>query len=134
MRFHQQGKILFKVLGALAGLVFMGFGVQERMEHSRIHKSGKRAVVEPIEQYTEFKKSGSSLYTAEFHFTTADGQAVVTKHSFPEEVLEDFKAERPVEVIYEARDPTSFVFASEKPSWTLVIVGALIFLAAIIFA
>jgi hypothetical protein len=108
--------------------------VQDRIEHSNIRKLGKRAVVEPIGQYTEFKQSGSSTYTAEFHYTTVDGQPIVTKSSFPEEVLEEFKAGKPVEVIYQANDPGTFVFASEKPSWTLIVVGAVIFLAAIVLA
>lgn len=134
MKPFQQGKLLFKVLGAVAGLVFAVAGFQERSELSRTLKNGKHAVVEPIKQYTEFKKSGSSTYTAEFRFKTEDGQQVVTKHSFPEEVLAEFKAARPVEIAYLPNDPTSFVFLKQTSSWLMVIGGVVLFLAAIILA
>ena len=120
----QQGKILFKILGVIAGLVFLGFGYKERSEVSNLKKHGERAVVEPISGYQEFKQGGSSTYTAEFHFTTADGRQMAVKHSFPEEVLEDFQAGRPVEIFYMPRSPSSFVFARDEGSWMLVGIGA----------
>ncbi|CAN7317758.1 DUF3592 domain-containing protein [Acidovorax sp. LjRoot129] len=134
MKRHQQGKLLFKLLGAAAGLVFVIAGFNERSELTSIQKRGKRAVVEPITQYTEFSKRGSSTYTAEFRFTTDDGRKMVVKHSFPEEVLADFKASKPVEIVYMPADPSNFVFAREKASWTLVAIGAALFLAALVLA
>src|SRR3954466_1672695 len=133
MRSHQQGKLLYKMLGVLAGLVFAGYGIQQRSELARLKKTGKIAIVEPIENYTEFSTNGSKTYTGEFHFTTEAGQNIVAKHSFPEEVLEDFKAGRPVEVVYQANDPATFIFAKEQSSWFLVIVGVAVALAALIF-
>ncbi|MES1264074.1 MAG: hypothetical protein ABUU24_00285, partial [Variovorax sp.] len=97
--------MLYKILGVIAGLVLVFFGFQGREEITGVQKRGKRAVAEPITNYTEFKQSGSSTYTAEFHFTTEDGQKIVAKHSFPEEVLEDFKAGKPVEVVYLPKEP-----------------------------
>lgn len=129
---RQQGKLLFKILGVLAGIVFIAFGMQERSELSRTLKIGKHAVVEPITQYTEFKKSGSSTYTAEFRFKTESGQQMVVKHSFPEEVLAEFKANRPVEIAYLPDDPSSFVFVKQASSWTLVLVGGALALAALL--
>ena len=129
---RQQGKLLFKILGVLAGIVFIAFGMQERSELSRTLKIGKHAVVEPITQYTEFKKSGSSTYTAEFHFKTESGQQMVVKHSFPEEVLAEFKANRPVEIAYLPNDPSNFVFVKQTASWTLVLVGGALALAALL--
>ncbi|MCZ8219226.1 MAG: hypothetical protein O9337_07405 [Acidovorax sp.] len=129
---RQQGKLLFKILGVLAGIVFIAFGMQERSELSRTLKIGKHAVVEPITQYTEFKKSGSSTYTAEFRFKTEGGQQMVVKHSFPEEVLAEFKANRPVEIAYLPNDPSSFVFVKQASSWTLVLVGGALALAALL--
>jgi len=134
MRHQQQGKVLYKILGVLAGLVFVGFGFQERSELSRLKKHGQRAVVEPISEYQQFKQSGSSTYTAEFHFTTADGQPAVVKHSFPEGVLEDFQAGRPVEIFYNPKDPTSFIFARDEGSWMLVGIGAALAIAALLLA
>lgn len=129
---RQQGKLLFKILGVLAGIVFIAFGMQERSELSRTLKIGKHAVVEPITQYTEFKKSGSSTYTAELRFKTESGQQMVVKHSFPEEVLAEFKANRPVEIAYLPNDPSSFVFVKQASSWTLVLVGGALALAALL--
>lgn len=129
---RQQGKLLFKILGVLAGIVFIAFGMQERSDLSRTLKIGKHAVVEPITQYTEFKKSGSSTYTAEFRFKTESGQQMVVKHSFPEEVLAEFKANRPVEIAYLPNDPSSFVFVKQASSWTLVLVGGALALAALL--
>lgn len=134
MRKHQRGRVLFKVLGSLAALVFIVYGFKERSDITSIQKRGKLATVEPISQYTQFKKSGSSTYTAEFHFKTEDGRAIVQKHSFPEEVLSDFKAGKPVRVYYLSNDPSTFSFEREKPSWFLVIGGAVFLVAVLIFA
>lgn len=134
MKTFQQGKLLFKILGAIAGLVFIVFGFQERSELSRTLKHGKHAVVEPITQYTEFKKRGSSTYTAEFRFKTEDGRQMVVKHSFPEEVLAEFKAARPVEIAYMPNDPTSFVFVKQQSSWMLVGAGVALLIAALLLA
>jgi len=134
MQRHQRGRVLFKVLGSLAALVFIAYGFKERSEITSIQKRGKLATVEPVAQYTEFKKSGSSTYTAEFHFKTEDGRAIVQKHSFPAEVLSDFKAGRPVRIYYLSNDPSTFVFEGEKPSWFLVAGGAIFLIAALILA
>ena len=134
MRSRSHGKILFKLLGALAALAFIGYGFKDRSEVTSIQKRGKIATVEPIEKYTEFKKSGSSTFTAEFHFKTEDGRDIVQKHSFPEEVLSDFKVGKPVQIVYLPNDPSTFVFAREKPGWTLVIVGAILLVAALLLA
>ncbi len=130
----QQGKLLFKLVGAIAAIAFIVFGFQERSEITSVKKMGKLATVEPITQYTEFKKSGSSTFTAEFHFKTEDGRQVVQKHSFPEEVLADFKAGKPVRIYYLPSDTSTFVFESDKPGWTLVIGGFVLLVAALVFA
>ena len=130
----QQGKVLFKVIGVIAGIVFLVAGMQERSELSKTLKYGKHAVVEPITQYTEFKKSGSSTYTAEFHFKTDAGQQMVVKHSFPEEVLAEFKANRSVEIAYMPNDPSGFVFVKQQSSWTLLLIGGALAIAALLLA
>lgn len=134
MRSRSHGKVLFKLLGALAALAFIGYGLKDRSEITSIQKRGKLATVEPITKYSEFKKSGSSTYTAEFHFKTEDGRQIVTKHSFPEDVLADFKAGKPVQIVYLPNDPGTFVFAKEKPGWALVIGGAVLLVAALLLA
>ena len=134
MKSRQQGKIVYKVLGVIVGLAFMGYGIQERLELASIQKNGKHATVEPIANYTEFNRRGSTTYTAEFHFKTEDGRQIVAKHSFPEEVLADFQASKPVEVVYLPNDPNTFVFAKQEPSWFLVLGGAALGIAAAIFA
>ena len=130
----QEGKVLFKILGVAAGLVFVAFGIKERHELSNLQSRGERAVVEPVTEYTEFSKSGSSTYTAEIRFVTEKGRQISMKHSFPEEVLEDFKAGRPVEVVYLPNNPQGFVFANQETSWTLEVIGGVVILAALILA
>jgi hypothetical protein len=129
MHSRAHGKVLFKALGALAALAFIGYGFKDRSEITDIQKHGMLATVEPIADYTEFKQGGSSTYTAEFHFKTKDGRDIVQKRSFPGEVLSDFNAGKPVQVFYLPNNPNTFVFASEKPGWTLVI-GGFVFLGA----
>ncbi|MES2933992.1 MAG: DUF3592 domain-containing protein [Pseudomonadota bacterium] len=128
------GKILFKLLGALAALAFIGYGFKDRSEITSIQKRGKLAIVEPVTEYTEFKQGGSSVYTAELRFKTEDGRDIVQKHSFPEEALVDFKAGKPVQIYYLQNDPSTLVFASEKPGWGLVIGGFALLVAALLFA
>jgi len=134
MRSRSYGKVLFKLLGAIAALVFIGYGLKERNEITSIQKRGKTATVQPIANYTQFKKGGSSTYTAEFRFKTEEGREIVQKHSFPEEVLADFNAGKPVQIVYLPNDPSTFVFASEKPGWMLVIVGSVLLVAALLLA
>ena len=134
MRTKSQGKVLFKVLGALAALVFIGYGLKDRSEVTSIQEQGKLAIVEPITNYTEFKQGGSSTYTAEFRFKIEGGREIVLKHSFPEEVLSDFKAGKPVQIFYLPSDPSNFVFAGEKPGWGLVIGGVVMLVAALLLA
>ena len=57
---------------------------------------------------------------------------MVVKHSFPEEVLAEFKANRPVEIAYMPNDPSNFVFVKQSSSWTLVLVGGALALAALL--
>ena len=134
MRSRSNGKILFKLLGVIAALAFIAYGIKDRSEITSIQRRGKFATVEPIEEYIEFKKGGYSTHTAEFHFKTEDGRDIVQKHSFPEEVLSDFKAGKPVQIVYLPDDPSTFVFAGEKPGWALIIGGFVLLLAALLFA
>ena len=124
--------LLFKVLGVTAGLVFLAYGVQERQSLSRLKKSGESAVVQPIQNYTEIKKSGQSIYTAEIAFKSQAGQEIRTKHSFPTEVLADFKSGTPVVVVYKPNDPHAFVFEREQPTWLLPAIGEGIALASLL--
>jgi hypothetical protein len=133
-RSNSHGRILFKLLGVLAALVFIVYGFKDRAEIASIQRSGKFATVKPIENYTEFKQSTFSTYTAEFHFTTEEGRNIVQRHSFPEEVLSDFRAGKPVQVVYLPNDPSTFVFASEKPGWWLIVGGFALLLTALFLA
>jgi hypothetical protein len=134
MRARPHGKVLYKLLGSLAALAFIVYGFKDRSEITGIQKRGKVATVEPIGAYNEFKQGGSSTYTAEFHFKTEDGREMVLKHSFPEEVLADFKAGKPVQIVYMPNDPSTFVFARDKPGWGLVIGGFAFLLAVLLLA
>ena len=134
MRSRSNGKVLFKLLGVLAALVFIVVGFKGRSDITSIQQRGKFATVEPIGKYLEFKQGSYSTYTAEFHFKTEDGRNIVEKHSFPEEVLSDFKTGKPVQIIYLPNDPGTFVFVREKPGWMLIIGGFAFLLVALLFA
>ena len=134
MRSRSNGKILFKVLGVLAALAFIIVGFQGRSEITSIQRSGKFATVEPIGKYIEIKQGSFSTYTAEIHFKTEDGRDIVQKHSFPEEVLADFKAGKSVQIVYLPNDPSTFVFARERPGWGLILGGFALLVAALLFA
>jgi hypothetical protein len=125
-------RILFKVLGVVIGLIFIGYGVHERSTLARMKSAGQVAVVEPVANYTEFSTSGSKVYTAEFRFQTATGQQVTKKSSFPEEVLADFKSGTPVRVIYDPRDPGEFVFERQQAAWSTIAIGVAIALLALV--
>ena len=131
-RSRQQGKLLFKFLGVLAGLWLIVVGFQDRAALSRTLKYGKHAVVEPIKQYTETKRRGSSTYKAEIRFKTESGQQIVINHSIPAAVLDDFKAHRPVQVAYLTKDPHTFRFVKEEPTWITLVAGLAILLAALL--
>lgn len=128
-----QRTIVYKVLGVVAGLVFLGFGIAERSSINRVKATGVETVVEPIEGYTVRKSRGSTTYSAQFSFKPESGRQVSKMKSFPEELLPDFKSGGPVKIFYDPRDPGEFVFEKEKPSWFLVLVGAGIVVAALIF-
>ena len=84
---------------------------------------------------TAARKSGNSkTYTAKFTFRTAGGVEVTRVKSFPETLLADVQAGRPIKVLYDPRDPAKFVFESEEPSWSLPGAGIAIAIVALIFA
>jgi hypothetical protein len=126
-------KTAFRVAGVLAGLVFAGAGIQERVAFSSVLSSGERAVLAPVTEYQQHGSAGSPTYTAELHFTTAAGQEVVVKHSFPEVVLEDFQHGVPVEIVYQPAAPRELVFVKDSPPSFLIWLGAGLAVGAFIF-
>lgn len=123
-------RIVFKVLGVIAGLTFMGAGFSERSSLAHLKSIGKPAVVDPISNYTK-RKSG---YSAEFTFTTEKGEKITRNRSFPSELVADFEAGRPVSVLYDPSHPQEFVFEKETPSWYMVFGGIAFAIAALVFA
>jgi hypothetical protein len=133
-RSTQRGKVLYKLLGVLAGGALLVYGVQGRSDITRVQKLGKPAVVAPITGYSEYRSRGATTYTAEFRFKTEGGLEIVRKQSFPKELIADFQAGAPVRVLYLPNDPHTFVFEKERPSWLLVALGGALALAALILA
>ncbi|MBC5786148.1 DUF3592 domain-containing protein [Ramlibacter sp. USB13] len=124
--------LVFKVLGVIAGLVFLGVGVSERQNLGRVKRTGQEAVVAPIANYTEHRSRGMTTYTAEIRFKTVEGREVTKRSSFPAEALDDFRSGQPVKVLYDPRDPYEFVFEKQKPSWLLIGGGIAMALAALV--
>ena len=126
--------IIYKVLGVIAGIVFIGAGIKERSHVSRLHSYGKVAVVDPIEGYSVRKSRGDKTYSAEFHFTAQNGVKIVKSQSFPEELVADFNAKQPVNVLYDPNNPNDFIFERERASWMMVLGGLGLAVAALLLA
>ncbi|WP_431096483.1 hypothetical protein [Polaromonas aquatica] len=105
--------ILFGVLGVIVGAVFLRAQASGDSELRLVMANGKTAVVEPIKEYKSFSRSGQTIYTAELKFRTDTGQAMTIKRSFPEAVLKDFEAGRPVNIYYMPGNPSQVGFAQE---------------------
>ncbi|BEU94612.1 DUF3592 domain-containing protein [Acidovorax sp. DW039] len=115
------------------GAAFLIFGYQDYSRNKSLHKRGAAAVVEPISKYTEHSRRGSKTYTAEFDFTTSSGQKIHKSSSFPEAALNDFKAGKPVKVLYDERNPYEFVFEKDDPSWWPMLLGVAIAIGGVLF-
>jgi hypothetical protein len=122
--------MLKKGVGLICGIAFVVAGVNERSDIARIKSTGKVAAVEPISGYTKRK----STYTAEFTFVTEDGRKITKKQSFPSELVKDFEANAPVNVVYNPANPSEFVFEKQQPEWFLIVAGIGVAVAALIFA
>lgn len=105
--------IVFGVLGVIVGAVFLRAQASGDSELRLLMANGKTAVVEPIKEYQSFSRSGQTIYTAELKFRTEAGQAMTIKRSFPEAVLKDFGAGRPVNIYYMPGNPSQVGFAQE---------------------
>jgi hypothetical protein len=126
--------LALKILGVIAGVVFIGFGIDERRTITGVKSFGRTAIVEPIEGYSARKSKGMTTYTSEFTFKTDDGRVVTRKKSFPEELIKDFESRTPVKVYYDPRYPSEFVFEKENPSWLPIGMGVAFVIGALLFA
>jgi hypothetical protein len=126
------GRRILKIVAVLVGVVALVTSWQDRRAFSRLKSTGKTAVVQAPDKYSETRSRGSSTYTAEFTFKTDTGQTITRKQSFPEEVLADFKAGAPVKVVYDPRDPSEFVFEKQKGSWWGVGLGVGVIVLAVL--
>lgn len=118
-------RMIYKVLGVVVGVVFVGAGIKDRTHMSHLQSVGKIAVVDPIEGYSVRKSRGYSTYTAEFRFTAQNGVKIVKKQRFPEALVADVDARQPVNVLYDPNNPHDFIFERERErtSWMMVLGG-----------
>jgi hypothetical protein len=123
-------KFLLKILAIAAGLVFIVAGIGENHRISRLKRFGTSATVIPPDSYTDHSKNGVHTFTAEISFKLPGGKPVHASHSVPSEAIDAMKANRPVTVFYDGRDPTDFVFEQDSGSWWPPLFGA----AFIVFA
>ena len=87
-------------------------------------------MVDPISTYSK----GKSFYSAQFSFTTDQGEKVSRYRSFPSELLADFESGRPVIVLYDPKKPEDFIFEKEKMPWVMVLGGIVFAILALLFA
>ena len=116
-------KFVYKILALLAGVVFLGAGLSENHRISRLKRFGTSAVVIPPDTYMDHRRNGSHTYTAEIAFKLPSGDTVRAKHSVPSEAIDAMKANRPVTVYYDARDPSEFAFEQESSNWWMPALG-----------
>ena len=123
-------KLIYKALAVIVGLVFIGAGLSESRHISRLKRFGIQAQVIPPDSYVDHSRNGTHTYTAEISFKTTSGQLVALKHSMPEAALDSMKANRPVIVFYDPKDPGDFVFAQDSTEWLMPLLGAGFIVAA----
>jgi len=126
-------RLALKVLGVLAGIAVIVMSWQDYSELRRMKKIGVAAVVEPITSYTERKSKRSRTLSATINFKTTDGRKVSRNHTFDSDVLEDFKNNVPVRVLYDPANPNEFIFEKQSFSMWIFAFGAGLIIAALIF-
>ncbi len=118
------------VLGAILAALFLGLIYIYNVESDiiGIQHTGERAIVEPIADYEETDMSiGETIYVGTFHFKTSDGRDITKERSFPSELLDDIKANRPIVICYRPNDPENFFFEKSTPSVFLFLFVVLLF-------
>ena len=121
-----------RIVAFCAGLGLVGWGIVERHSFTRVKAAGVEAVVEPDIEFRESRGSrGAITYFGNFAFVAANGERVVARErEFPEALLGDIAARRPIRVRYEAARPANFVFDKEDPPWTWVLAGIILIVVA----
>jgi hypothetical protein len=127
----KKNSLPFKFLGIAAGIVFIVVGYKEKSQFAHIKSVGKTAIVDPIDSYTEHRQGGNYQYYAEFTFITDSGTVIKQKHKFPKEVIEDFKNGRPVNVLFDPKNPSDFIFEKDKSSSILIWCGVFLGIVSI---
>ncbi|MDE2421186.1 MAG: hypothetical protein KGO49_08430 [Gammaproteobacteria bacterium] len=118
------------LLGALLAAIFLGaiYIYSAESDIIRIQYTGERAIVDPIGDYDKTGMSfGEDIYSATFHFKTADGRTIDKERSFPSELIDDIKNNQPIVVCYRPNDPENFFFEKFQPSIFLFLFVILLF-------
>ncbi len=119
--------LTLKTLGIMLGALILLAGFYDRQSFIDIKSTGLPAMVNPIEQYSTRK----ATYKADISFTTKSGEKITQSNVyFPEAVLQDFEANKPVVIYYKPENPSEFVFEKDEASWSVVIIGAFFIIAA----
>jgi len=116
-------QLLYKILGIIAGIVFIVGGISANHHLSRLKRFGTSAEVIPPDSYTDHNHNGSHTFTGQIKFKLADGSEMSRNHSIPEKALDSMKAGQPVTVFYDSTDPSDFVFAQEESEYWLPLLG-----------
>ena len=108
-----------RVCAILSSLIAFSMSWSGFVENREFSAQGQRALVEPLEQYTErtttTKKLGipvgeSKLHTAEIFFTTLDDRRVQVDRGIPDDVLAAFLSGKDVYIEYLSETPTTTRF------------------------
>jgi hypothetical protein len=126
-----------RICAILMVALFLVGAVRGFAENRRFSGHALKAVVEPIEQYTEttttkrklfVKISETKSYSSKIFFTTADNRRIGVNKNLSEELLERFRNGEKVFIQYLPEDPTLTRFPGEGPSpfWSLVLAFAVV--------
>ena len=116
-------KFIYKILAIVAGLVFIGAGFSENHRISRLKRFGATATVIAPDTYTDRSHNGVHTYTADIAFKLPNGDTVHANHSVPSEAIDAMKANKPVTIYYDTRDPSEFVFEQDSSNWWMPALG-----------
>jgi hypothetical protein len=122
----------FRLLFIVVGIVALVTAFQEFSSISHLKTTGVSAVVDPVMVAPQHRSARrSATFTAEISFRTAQGQPVTRTRSFSRDVMDEFDNGRPVNILYDPKNPSEFMFEKESWPWSWLLAGLVALVAGI---
>lgn len=120
-------RLLLPLLVCLLGLLALGYSALLYQESREVLHHGVLAPVQTIANEKKIKRSGDRItYRVDVTYTGPDGRPVATRAAISDSGLEAFRAGRPTQVAYLAKNPEAVRIVGEEDagsSWLLVVMG-----------